>query len=70
VIEKCQQGEHDLIWITKHGCEVAGYETVRWCITCGSIVVDIDIDNRTLPGEVMQMRTPVWVKTQLPSIDG
>lgn len=36
-----------------------GIETVvRWCPTCGAIVIDIDVDGRTAPGRVMPMRFP------------
>jgi len=26
---------------------------VRWCNECGVVVVDIDVDNRTKPGQMM-----------------
>ena len=31
---------------------------VRWCTECGSVVIDMDCDNRTYPGSVMQMKRP------------
>lgn len=31
---------------------------VRWCPTCGAIVVDVDFDGRTSPGRVMKMKFP------------
>lgn len=29
---------------------------VRWCPTCGAVVIDTDYDGRTKPGDVMPMR--------------
>lgn len=31
---------------------------VRWCPLCGAVVVDMDFDGRTKPGDVMPMRFP------------
>jgi hypothetical protein len=36
-------------------CESA---VVRWCPTCGAVVIDTDYDGRTKPGDVMPMRFP------------
>jgi hypothetical protein len=31
---------------------------VRWCSVCGGIVVDLDVDNRTMPGGISKMKFP------------
>lgn len=31
---------------------------VRWCPTCGAVVIDTDSDNHTNPGAVKPMRFP------------
>jgi len=31
---------------------------VRWCLDCGSVVVDLDVDGRTSPGYYKKMLTP------------
>jgi len=33
---------------------------VRWCPTCGAVVVDSDCDNRIMPGNIMEMRFPKY----------
>jgi hypothetical protein len=35
---------------------------VRWCPICGAIVVDIDYDGRTLPGNLVPLRFPDHVR--------
>ena len=35
---------------------------VRWCRTCGAIVVDTDFDGRTNPGAILPMRFPAILK--------
>lgn len=62
-LESCLAGKHDLVEILEVN---AGFDTthvVRWCRDCGSVVVDVDHDNRTQPGYVMQMRSPESIKT-------
>lgn len=51
------QGTHELDAIYRHGSEME--ETVvRWCVRCGAIVVDVDVDGRTAPGQGTPMRLP------------
>lgn len=37
----------------------ANKEIVRWCRTCGSIVIDLEFDGRTKPGEIMRLKSPL-----------
>jgi len=39
-----------------------GDYVTRWCTKCGAIVIDLDYDGRTLPGEGMKMRFPESLK--------
>jgi hypothetical protein len=34
-------------------------DVVRWCPSCGAIVVDKDVDNHTYAGRGMKMKTPI-----------
>jgi valyl-tRNA synthetase len=59
---KCQDGQHDFVEITRHDWLNETEQVVRWCKYCGSIVVDLDIDNRTYPGYYMKIRNPEVIK--------
>ncbi len=61
VKEECKKGSHDLQKVFESGSDMES-SVVRWCETCGSIVVDVDFDGRTNPGEVMRMRSPSITK--------
>jgi hypothetical protein len=37
---------------------------IKWCEVCGSIVGDIDSDNRTYPGAVFKIQAPEISKVQ------
>ena len=52
----CKSGIHSLITIYKNRKGYDEEEVVRWCTNCGSVVVDIDYDNRVYPGKVAKMR--------------
>lgn len=56
----CKNGRHDLIavWRTPEVCP--GEESVvRWCEDCGAVVVDLDMDGRTVrPSGILPMRIP------------
>lgn len=49
---------HDLIRVMQCRNPNApnAFSVVRWCKCCGAIVIDADVDGRTLPGEIMPMR--------------
>lgn len=51
------RGNHALEVIYCGGHEMEE-RVVRWCRVCGAVVIDIDIDGRTAPGEYMAMRLP------------
>lgn len=55
--ETCKKGNHKLNEIYRFG-SVMDSHVVRWCKTCGSVVVDIDYDDRTNPGAIMKMKSP------------
>lgn len=59
--EQCLHGNHDWIVIYSSGEDVEE-EVVRWCQECGSIVVDLDYDERTNPGQIMKMKSPNYIK--------
>jgi len=61
-MEECKKGNHPLIEINNFSIGYGGYEVVRWCPECGAVVVDIDVDNRTMPGRVMKMKWPKVLK--------
>lgn len=50
--------KHKLRTIYYNQVNVVETNVVRWCVKCGSIVVDIDVDNRTYPGRIMKMISP------------
>ena len=56
----CRKGLHDLIEIYRRG-SIYEDEVVRWCRICGAIVVDLEIDNRIYPGNILNMMTPLII---------
>ena len=62
-MEACRKGKHPLIELTRTFIGYGGDEVVRWCPECGSVVIDVDVDNRTMPGKIMKMRHPRVLKT-------
>lgn len=62
----CLLGDHDFKVITRnHVTEnIDGEEVVRWCKVCGSVTVDLDVDNQTKKGHYMPLRTCEVVKTR------
>jgi hypothetical protein len=39
-------------------------QIVRWCENCGAVVIDVDTDGRTYPGEVQRMLFPALARRQ------
>jgi hypothetical protein len=60
-LEQCFKGKHDLIVVYRICRPYDEEEVVRWCRNCGSIVVDLDVDNRTHPGRIMKMESPRYI---------
>lgn len=56
----CTNGLHSLVKLLERSSNAAPDATlvVRWCSNCGAVVIDTDIDGRTVPGDVMKMRFP------------
>ncbi len=40
-------------------------QVVRWCENCGAVVIDVDTDGKTYPGEMLPMLFPMlaWKKS-------
>ena len=55
--DNCNIGNHDLIKIYETETGMSS-DVVRWCRICGGIVMDVDYDDRTNPGQVMKMKFP------------
>ena len=53
--KKCIDGLHPLKEIYR---DTDGFVdiVVRWCPECGAVVVDSDLDGRTYPGKIMNMK--------------
>lgn len=61
VATKPRGGEHKLIGIDSRRAPHLAPEAAvvtRWCCLCGGVVVDLDMDGRTLPGEIAAMQFP------------
>lgn len=58
----CEKGKHKLVTVYSSD-EHYQQNVVRWCEICGSVVVDTDYDGRTIPGNIMKMKTPLVTKT-------
>ena len=57
-MESCN-GNHSLVEILRRNHRLdEAQDVARWCSKCGAIVVDVDFDNRTMPGEIMKMVLP------------
>lgn len=58
MIKECIKGNHDLIEIYR-GYHIQGEEqVVKWCRVCGSVVIDMEMDGRTMAGDIMKMKAP------------
>ncbi len=61
---ECHKGMHKFEEIYRHGNSMEENVT-RWCRVCGSVVVDVDYDNRTNSGQIMKMKSPIVSKLLL-----
>ncbi len=66
-LSNCKAGKHELQVIYEGHTDAVSKEVVRWCVICGSPVVDVDFDGRTNPGQIMKMRSPRIAKELLAS---
>ena len=57
-LQNCRAGNHNLELIYTGKANDQEAEVIRWCVNCGSVVVDLDCDHRISPGHVMKMRSP------------
>ena len=57
ILAFCSKGQHNLIPVYSHGTDDEEV-VVRWCPDCGAVVVDKDIDGRTMPGKVRPLQAP------------
>jgi len=57
---ECKKGDHKLAVINRYDVGYGAEHVARWCKVCGSVVVDIDVDNRIRhrPGGAMKMSSP------------
>jgi hypothetical protein len=55
--EKCRKGNHPFKEIYRNGSDLKE-DVVRWCPVCGTVVIDVDFDGRTNPGQAMKARRP------------
>lgn len=62
-LKKCMGGSHKWVKVyEKNTLSPGTSEVVRWCNICGSVVVDIDFDGRTNPGQIMKLKSPEIAK--------
>lgn len=57
-LTNCKKGRHNLIDIQVIVEDHLSERVVRWCKTCGAVVVDIDCDGRINPGRIVPMQIP------------
>jgi valyl-tRNA synthetase len=57
-LEECLRGNHKLKVIYESGEYYRATQVIRWCEVCGSVVIDVETDGRTIPGKVMPMKIP------------
>ena len=54
------RGAHKLreVWRQSSGAAPDALTVVRWCSKCGAVVIDTDLDGRTMPGDILPMQFP------------
>ena len=55
-MENCIKGKHTLTDIMSVTHWDESQQVVRWCTVCGSVVIDVDFDGRTKPGDALEMQ--------------
>lgn len=67
----CKNGKHDLRIVYEEEVGYGKSHVVRWCAICGSIVIDIDVDNRTMhPGGILKMVAPYKLSSLIKDYNG
>ena len=61
-LNNCRKGNHRLTEISRTSLGYDEERVVRWCPTCGAIVIDLEVDNRLFPGHYMKMKIPKITK--------
>lgn len=59
---ECLKGQHSLDTILSVPEWDGTARVVRWCVICGAVVVDVDIDGRVSPGHGTRMRFPLLAR--------
>ena len=62
---ECKKGNHKFAEIYSKETGPSTREVVRWCVECGSVVVDADCDGRTNPGHIMNLKSPKIAKEKM-----
>jgi len=55
---ECRKGLHPFKTIARFPVGIGEEKVVRYCPECGAIVVDCDIDGRTMPGYYKKLQYP------------
>lgn len=58
MLEECYKGNHKFKVIYYHNSSYGEEPTVRWCQVCGSVKIDIDMDNRIFSERIMKINSP------------
>ncbi len=62
--EKCKEGKHPLTEISRTSDGFTD-RVIRWCPTCGAIVIDMESDGRVYPGRYEKMHLPALCKEKI-----
>lgn len=61
-IKDCMQGNHSLTELCNADIGSDEKAILRWCKICGAVVIDVEVDGRLYPGELMKMHFPQLFK--------
>ena len=56
-LSDCKRGNHALKEIYR-AYGAFNDESIKWCIVCGAVVIDAELDDRVYPGKVRKMELP------------
>lgn len=60
----CQNGKHPLKEISRTSDGFTD-KVIRWCPTCGALVIDMESDGRVYPGRYQKMQLPKLCKDKI-----